>query len=97
MTRMQPALVDWGIGCNFEPVASAREPLSPYVEAPSIAEGVTVDEYRRARLHQAKPRLKRMLGLLRHLRQAGQRGDGYQKPPIACDESCPGLPPRAGA
>jgi hypothetical protein len=73
MTRMRPALVDWGIACDFEPAASGREPLSPYLEAPSIAEGMTVDEYRRARAHQAKPRLERMLGLLRHLRRAGQR------------------------
>ena len=79
MTRMQLALVDWGIGCNLEPAASGRAPLSPYVDAPSIAEGMTVDEYRRGRLHQTKPRRERMLSLLLHFRRAGQRRDGHQE------------------
>jgi hypothetical protein len=51
-------------------VASDLESLSPYLEAPSIPEGVTVDEYRRARLPETNPLLDYLLGWLRHLRPA---------------------------
>jgi hypothetical protein len=44
--------------------------LSPYVEPPSIPEGVTVGDYRRARPRQTKPRLGHLRRWLRHRRGA---------------------------
>jgi hypothetical protein len=63
-------LIDWEIASHRAPVASDLESLSPYVERPSIPEGVTLDEYRRARLPQTKPLLNHLLGWLRHLHPA---------------------------
>jgi hypothetical protein len=65
---MQPALIDWQIASRRASVASDLESLSPYLEAPSIPEGVTVDEYRRARPPETNPLLDHLLGWLRHLR-----------------------------
>jgi hypothetical protein len=60
-------LIDWEIAPQRAPVASDLAWLSLYVEPPSIPEGLTVDQHRRARQPRTKPRLDRLLGRLRQL------------------------------
>jgi hypothetical protein len=69
MRRLDEATLERELPSHQAPVASDLESLSPYVEPPSIPEGVTVDEYRRARLPRAKP-LDRLLGRLARLAAA---------------------------
>jgi hypothetical protein len=57
--------------------AGDLESLSPYVEPPSIPEGVTVDEYRRARPPQTKPLLDHVLSCLRSLRPVPARNQRF--------------------
>jgi catechol 2,3-dioxygenase len=63
--------VDGEIATQRSAVAGDLESLSPYVEPPSIPEGVTVDEYRRARPCQAKPVMDHLLGWLRQSASIG--------------------------
>ena len=41
--------------------------ISPYVEPPTVPEGMTVEEYRRARLPRRRPQLPPLLDWLSHL------------------------------
>jgi hypothetical protein len=69
MRRLDQATLERELASHRAPVASDPQSLSPYVEPPSIPEGVTVDEYRRAR-PQTKPRVDQLLGRLRRLAAA---------------------------
>lgn len=72
-------LIDSEIAPQRAPVASDLASLSPYVEPPSIPEGLTVNEYRRARLPRTAPLLDRLLGWLRQL-AAGAREQSTVRP-----------------
>jgi hypothetical protein len=78
MRRRDQATLERELASHHAPVASDLESLSPYVEPPSIPEGVTVDEYRRARPPRARP-LDRLLGRLRRL-AAAPRGKPTVRP-----------------
>jgi hypothetical protein len=85
--------------------ASDTESLSPYVERPSIPEGVTVDQYRRARPPHTKPLMGHLLGWLSVLRPArastngtdrrhpDRRRNDQRSSMVACAESGPGAGP----
>jgi hypothetical protein len=47
-------LVDWELSGHRLPPAGSQLPPSPYIEPPTIPEGMTVAEYRRARLPRTK-------------------------------------------
>jgi hypothetical protein len=67
--------------CTRDPRSAVDlESLSPYVERPTIPEGVTVDEYRRARVPQTNRLVAHLLGWLRH----------QPSSMASCAESCPG-------
>jgi hypothetical protein len=70
MRRLYEAILERELASHRAPVASDPQSLSPYVEPPSIPGGVTVDEYRRARQPQTRPRLDRLLGRLGRLAAA---------------------------
>jgi len=62
-----------------EDLASDLEPLSPYVERPSMPEGVTVDEYRRARLPRTKPLTAVLYGRVRRRDRYDARPGGSRR------------------
>ena len=63
--RLDEATLARKIASTRAPGRSDLESLSPYLERPSIPEGMTVEEYRRVRLPQTKPRLDHLRAWLR--------------------------------
>jgi hypothetical protein len=71
-------LVDWEIRRHRAAEGTGGHSPGPYLEPPTVPEGMTLDEYRRARPPRPQPLPAHLLGRLRHL--AGVRPEPRCRP-----------------